>query len=430
MCDIHVIRKDGVTYFAKNSDREPGEAQLVVRIPPVTGDTARRLQTTYIEIDQVPDRHGVILSKPAWLWGAEMGANDQGVVIGNTAVFTKVHDETPGLIGMDLLRLGLERGGTAREALEVIAGLLERHGQGGACGYRDKSFHYDNSFVIADPDEAWILETARREWAAKRMSVGATSNCLVLGDDFDLHSDGLESLAREEGLLSGQGELDFARTFDTRFLPYFAAAHPRVSASQTLLQDAQANPGFGLQDAMNNLRFHHADPFHASLLGGPDICMHAAGYVRRSQTCGSMVSRLSAAGCDHFFTGTSAPCLSIFRPATFDYAQEFSVLNQDGRTVDGSLWRRHEEVHRRALFDAEGRRELMASRDRVEAAMLAIFQAPDDPPTPKQIQAADQLAAAWEDEWVERYRDQPCRYPRFSAYARFWKQLNREDSVC
>jgi len=35
-----------------------------------------------------------------------------------------------GLLGMDLLRLGLERGKTAQEAVNVITSLLEEHGQG------------------------------------------------------------------------------------------------------------------------------------------------------------------------------------------------------------------------------------------------------------------------------------------------------------
>ncbi len=55
----------------------------------------------------MPKTHGVILSKPAWMWGAEMGANDHGVVIGNEAIFTKLQgpdDSEEKLLGMDLLR--------------------------------------------------------------------------------------------------------------------------------------------------------------------------------------------------------------------------------------------------------------------------------------------------------------------------------------
>ncbi len=40
-------------------------------------------QCTYIEIEQVPQTYAVVLSRPAWLWGAEMGANEHQVGIGN-----------------------------------------------------------------------------------------------------------------------------------------------------------------------------------------------------------------------------------------------------------------------------------------------------------------------------------------------------------
>ena len=62
---------------------------------------------TYIEIDQAPKTHAVILSKPAWMWGAEMGANEHGVCIGNEAVWTKLNsddDLTERLLGMDMVR--------------------------------------------------------------------------------------------------------------------------------------------------------------------------------------------------------------------------------------------------------------------------------------------------------------------------------------
>lgn len=67
--------------------------------------TLAYLQCTYIQIPQVERTHAVILSKPAWMWGAEMGANDHGVCVGNEAVWTR-EAITPGeaLLGMDLVR--------------------------------------------------------------------------------------------------------------------------------------------------------------------------------------------------------------------------------------------------------------------------------------------------------------------------------------
>ena len=61
-------------------------------------------------MDQVPTTLPCILSKPSWMWGAEMGANSEGVCIGNEAVWNRLsnpqEDLVPRLLGMDLLRLG------------------------------------------------------------------------------------------------------------------------------------------------------------------------------------------------------------------------------------------------------------------------------------------------------------------------------------
>ena len=152
MCDTLVsITPDGVL-FAKNSDRDPNEAQIPRWHPAADhGTTPGDVQCTWISVPQVARTHAVLLSQPWWMWGAEMGANEHGVVIGNEAVFTNQPLGGPALFGMDLLRLALERAATADAAVGVIVDLLERHGQGGPCSHEKPGFSYHNSFLVADP---------------------------------------------------------------------------------------------------------------------------------------------------------------------------------------------------------------------------------------------------------------------------------------
>jgi secernin len=138
-----------------------------------------------------------------------MGANEYAVVIGNEAVWTQDPAiSKPGhLPGMDLVRLGLERGSTAREALDVITTLLETHGQVGACAENDPSFTYHNSYLIVDGKEAWVLETSGCHWVAEKVTSGVRniSNCLSIRSSYDLASQGIQEYAREMGYWKKDG---------------------------------------------------------------------------------------------------------------------------------------------------------------------------------------------------------------------------------
>ncbi len=413
MCDTQVIRHNGATYFAKNSDREPDEPQYIRYYPPVRGDTRTTLKTTYIEIDQVPDRHAVILSQPSWMWGAEIGVNEHGLVIGNEAVFTKVVDKTGvALLGMDILRLALERCRTAPEAIQCIDRLLREYGQGGPAGFRDKKFRYDNSFIIADANEAWVLETAARHWVARRVErFDAISNALCIGEDFGLHSEGLHEFAREQKLYSGKGGLNFREAFDTRFMKFMGRAEQRRSCSLRTLAALESPT---LPDLAASLRSHVNDDVDFSRHGNGDVCMHAGGVLRPSQTTGSMLVRLEpGAAPEIFVTGTSAPCLSLFQPVSFETAAtDTHPYLRAGMPEEGSRWQRFEEVHHLALRDRAFAEDLRASRDELEPIM---YDASLD------IGMRSSRAVEWLEHWVDRSRSVDHGYRWYSPYERYWE---------
>ncbi|XP_022251095.1 secernin-2-like [Limulus polyphemus] len=309
-CDTFVAlppaTANGFVVFGKNSDRPSEEVQEVLYVKATDHPAGSKLQCTYIEIDQAEHTHAVILSKPAWMWGAEMGSNEHGVCIGNEAVWTKLNgpqDHEEKLLGMDLLRLGLERAITARKALDVITELLEKHGQGGPCSDIIPSMTYHNSFIIADQREAWVLETVDRFWAAEHVTCGVRniSNHLSIGKKIDLMSKNLEENAFQKGLWDpSKGGLDFARAFGE------GATDRRYKCGRKLLTELSASGGFREKDMFTILRDVDSG-----------ICMSSGFFV----STGSQVSVLTPPDthlpCCHWFTATPNPRNSMFKPFIF-----------------------------------------------------------------------------------------------------------------
>lgn len=203
----------GLTIFAKNSDRLLFSCQPLMFFPRKQWPKGSTVNVGRISIPQAAETYATLGSSPYWCWGYEEGINEFGVAIGNEGVFTKDLLENLavqrsgeklelGPTGMDLLRLGLERGKTAREALDVITGLVEQFGQfGSGMPAMGSEGAYDNSYMIADPNEVWVLETSGRRWSAKKYSEGITSisNRLGISDSGDLASSDLVDYAIEKG---------------------------------------------------------------------------------------------------------------------------------------------------------------------------------------------------------------------------------------
>ena len=96
--------------------------------------------------------------------------------------------------------------------------------------------------------------------------------------------------------------------------------------------------------------------------------MHA-GTESSGQTVGSMVSDLRQDVAVHWLTGTAAPCISVFKPLLMDAAVPIENPKATGQFDVGSLWWRHERLHRAALLrDFSGfLGQIAAARDVLEA---------------------------------------------------------------
>src|SRR5689334_8272411 len=119
----------GNVILGKNSDRPIFDCQPLVfnRRQAWSPDSTIKLE--YIDLPQVDVTFATLGSSPYWCWGYEEGINEHSVVIGNEAIPTKTFRDAAdryrqsksaelGILGMDLIRLALERSRSARQAVE------------------------------------------------------------------------------------------------------------------------------------------------------------------------------------------------------------------------------------------------------------------------------------------------------------------------
>jgi hypothetical protein len=263
----------GTTLFAKNSDRPPTEVQVVEHFPPRWESNTL---TTHIEIDgHDSDTIAFVGSRPSWMWGVEHGVNVAGVAAGNATIYTTLDPRgTPaGLTGMDLVRLALERASTAPDAVDVIGTLLRRHGQGGT-GHDGADRPYWSSFLIADPLQAFVIETSGAEFAVEPVErTRATSNRTTIPSFDAEHRHPRQPVDR---LVDG-----------------------RLAASNAVL----AHEPVTVDGLMAHLRSH---------MGGEDgytICMHVDEV---EATTASMIAELPIDGTPKAWFLTGSPCISEY----------------------------------------------------------------------------------------------------------------------
>lgn len=243
------------------------------------GREPRTVRATHIAIDgHVGDTLACVVSMPEWCWGAEHGVNEAGVAVGNETIYTTLDPRgaPDALIGMDLVRLALQRATSARAAVDVIVDLIARHGQGGSghdtsAGQRPRP--YWSSFLVADPADAWVVETSGDLVEAMRVErTWAISNRTTIPSFDAVHRHPRQPVER--------------------------LVDPRLNASRAVLEREPVSA--------EGLRAHLAS--HVGGANGWTVCMHAVdGDELVEATTASMVVELSRDGWRGWFAQGN-PC--------------------------------------------------------------------------------------------------------------------------
>lgn len=342
-CDTMLVSsacsRYGKNILAKNSDRPSGEPQPLCFYEGKEYPDGATVKTTHITIPQARKTYTVVGSRPYWIWGFEMGFNEKGLIIGNEAEGSRLDPETEdGILGMDLLRLALERAATAKEAIKVITSLLKKYGQkANASALTQRT--YENTFLIVDKDECWILETAGREWAAKQVkTVQGVSNCYSIGTDADMLSENAERIAREKRWLSPDEPFDFAKAYSGRIIRQPLGVQ-RFRRLNKLLSQKEMHDFESLSDI---LRDHFEGELIEPRFGATagtflSICMHMREWGE-SETSASLLARYDENIGIIARYAPVQPCLSAYIPVYTVGKLPEKMQTADRVFSESSLW--------------------------------------------------------------------------------------------
>ncbi|MDP3061653.1 MAG: C69 family dipeptidase [Chloroflexota bacterium] len=356
-CDTMVAlpsaTRHGQTLFAKNSDRPSEECQPLVQRERRSHTLGAVTRCQFVRLPEVPVTYRHIGSRPYWCWGYEHGFNEHQVVIGNEGLASRNPEfAEPKLIGMEILRLALERGRTAVEAVEVMTALIGRYGQG-KFSNTENVRTYDNGYIVADPREAYVIETAGHEWAVKRVECTlGISNVHSIGTDWDRLSPGAEQEAVKKGWWAeGIGRLDFAKAFCDYEARAAGRGSQRLARTCAVLDLRAGRTDLGTM--MSLLRDHSSgdtpgEPFQTGIRSHVSVCMHYFAE-REGNTAASLVADLCADGSrlPVYWCSMYSPCLGVFLPTFIEGTLPPALAVGDKAPSNDSLWWLFRKLERR-----------------------------------------------------------------------------------
>ena len=191
---------DGSVIMGHNEDM--GKMSGRLKYHPRQKHTQKWISLNYVTLPQVPETYGYWASgnsQPVadqffdggWIL---TGMNEFGVSLACNTMSTR-EEKIPkgrGIIRYSIRKLILERMESARRGVELIGELIDEYGQ---CGS-------PVAYCIADPEEAWLVETTYRHWIARRIpdeGLAVIANQYTIETEWDMMSDRLIDDAIDRG---------------------------------------------------------------------------------------------------------------------------------------------------------------------------------------------------------------------------------------
>ncbi|MCE5236581.1 MAG: hypothetical protein LLF87_11100, partial [Eubacteriales bacterium] len=245
----------------------------------------------------------------------------------------------------------------------------------------------------------YVLETAGKAWAYKAYERASISNRLSLGADADAYSG---------------APLDFAKTHAEPVYTHFSGSKLRRGQTAACL-----NAISSAKDAVAALRSHEKGLTNPLARGSvKSACMHAGGLVG-DHTTASMAVELKGLMPRVWATGSSTPCISLYKPvAPGAAAPAFLPGDPDARR----FWEEREDFHRavigKCLPDA-----FYIERDALENMWFSEAEGADDAAFLALCARAAREERAFYEAWKKRVPEGNGGSARFRRY---WAAKNKQ----
>jgi secernin len=228
----------GTTLFGLNHHAPATRQYRVKQVRAQFHDLGEKIGTAALQLPQVRQTAAVLGMQPVGQWGFAHGVNEHHVVAGATGWQSRLASDGQTLSGFELVRLTLERSHSALHAVDVLADLIGRHGQGST----QNDGRHDHIFMIADRDEAFVLEASGRYWALMecRHTRVATDTAMIR-QDWCKFAPGLADQVIQQGWWLDDGsKIDFVRCLGENTERAFHAQKRWGRASLALAQQQGA----------------------------------------------------------------------------------------------------------------------------------------------------------------------------------------------